>query len=212
MRLADRRYLQITVLACLVTYSLFLWQLMREWPPALPRGENVAFVSYGVVFLAVFAAVVTAIVVAAPLRILMNVILKDRRRSHRSETVGLTLLLVLIVGYGFEVRREQARLAPPVGVATLPAFVDAMPPPQYLELVHNDGREYVAWFGEVSGPLDVPSGPSCYLFDDSGDLIDWQPETGDGGPVEAFLQSSERLEEEMTLEKALTVTRNAAAK
>jgi len=143
-------------------------------------------------------------------RIAMNVILKDRRCSHRSETAVLTLLLALIVAYVVEVRRERLGLAPPQGVATLSAFADAMPPPQTLDLVHHDGHAYIAWTGDLSGPFDLPSGPSCYIFNDDGDLVDWQPETGDGGPVEDFLRSSVK-QQQLTLDEALRITRSGTA-
>ncbi len=75
------------------------------------------------------------------------------------------------------------------------------------------GREYLVWFGEKSGPIDIPSGPSCYLFDADGKLLDWQLETGDGGRVEKFLQSSTKVreltvEEAVKLKRTVTVFRN----
>ena len=205
MRLADRRYIQMTIFGWLVIYGLLL---VRVVSTELQRGTTAIILAFAVVFVALAAAMFTAVIIAIPLRITMNVILKDRRHPHRSETVVLTLLLVLIVAYVFEVRRERLRLAPPQGVATLSAFVDAMPPPQRLELVHNDGHGYIAWTGNLSGPCDLPSGPSCYIFNDNGHLVDWQPETGDGGPVEDFLRSSVK-QKQLTLDEALRMTRNA---
>jgi hypothetical protein len=195
------------MLAWLAIYGL---RLARVLPAELQRGTAAVILAFGVVFMALAAALLTAVFIAIPLRIMTNVILKDRRRSHRSETVVLALPLALTVAftvaYVFEVRRERSRLAPPEGVATLSAFADVMPPPERLELVHHDGRGYIAWTGALSGPYDVPSGPSCYIFNDKGCLVDWQSETGDGGPVEDFLRSSVK-QKQLTLNEALRITR-----
>jgi hypothetical protein len=32
----------------------------------------------------------------------------------------------------------------------------------------------------------LPSGPSCYVFDDQGQLFDWTPNVGEGHPVDEF--------------------------
>lgn len=204
MKLAERRFIRLTILAWVLIYGLFLAQMLSA---ELPRGANWQILAFGVVFIALAAGLATAVVFAVPARIIMNLMLKDRRRSHRSETIALTILLVLIVAYIIEVSRERMSLAPPKGVATLSAFADAMPPPRRLELVRSDGRDFIAWTGDFSGPCDLPSGPSCYVFDDNGKLVDWQAETGDGGPVEKFLLSSVK-QMELTLDEALEIAGN----
>ncbi len=76
-------------------------------------------------------------------------------------------------------------LTPPKTATTLSEFADCMPAPQNL-FVLNDK---VVWFGEYnSGLFNVPSGPSCYVFDSKGSLIDWGPETGDGEAITRFLK------------------------
>jgi hypothetical protein len=79
-----------------------------------------------------------------------------------------------------------------------------MPSPRDLRDVQTEGRQLIAWFGDLSGPLDLPSGPSCYIFDTTGKLVDWQVETGDGGPVENLLQASAQ-ERSITLAEALQI-------
>lgn len=207
MQHTDRRFIQWMVLAWGVVY---VWSLSQTLPSELQRGSSWGVLVFGVVFMALIAVVLTAIVVAIPARVTMNLVLRDRRRSHLSETTVLTVLLTLFIAWVFEVRRERLNLAPPPGVATLSEFADTMPPPLRLELFQNDGRHYIVWTGELSGPVDVPSGHSCYIFDESGHLIDWQPETGDGGPVEDFLDSSAK-KRPLTLDEALSIARSTVS-
>jgi hypothetical protein len=109
---------------------------------------------------------------------------------------------VLPFAYFNEVDKERRQLAPPVGVTDLSDFAEAMPPPSRWELVRHDGDEYVAWFGHLSGPFEVPSGRSYYLFDRQGKLVDWKPETGEGDSVDTFLKESSALGA-ITLDDAL---------
>ncbi|MDZ4687189.1 MAG: hypothetical protein SH850_19095 [Planctomycetaceae bacterium] len=204
--IVDRRYQQVTFLAWIVIY---VWSIVRAIPSVLEqRGDPMflALLAFVFMFLAFCAAMVTVIVFAIPLRIILNLVLADRRRPHLSETVFLTIVLVVIGGYLYEVHREKSRLAPPKGVTTLSGFVDAMPSPRRLNLVHKDSRDYIVWTGDSSGPWDVPSGPACYLFDHTGKLVDWQPVTGDGGRVEEFIATATK-HGEVSLDQAIELTR-----
>lgn len=204
--LADRRFIAVTVAAWLVAWAAIIVTILRS---GLPADADRPILAFGIVFVGLVAAVLTVVFVAIPLRIVLNVALKERRRSHRTETVVLAAVLALLLGYTLEVRRERNQLAPPRGIERLSEFAKIAPPPRWLGLVRHDGNDYVSWYGEHSGPFDVPSGPSCYLFDNNGKLIDWQPETGDGGPVESFLQSSSRAGE-ISLEDALKLTQDSS--
>ena len=206
MRLADRRYLQFMLLAWLGVSTWFVVWLFRE--PSM-KGASAEMFAGGVVLMALAATLFTAVVVAIPVRVAMNMILKDRRRSHLAETIQLALIPVLLVAYLFECSRERSQLAPPQGIDTLAAFAESMPPPQGLRLVEDGGRELIVWTGELSGPIDIVSGRSCYLFETNGQLIDWQPETGDGGPVYDIVRSSV-TKKELTLENALNMADGAA--
>jgi hypothetical protein len=150
------------------------------------------------------AAIVNGIIVAIPLRIVLNLVLSDRRRTHRTETIVLICLLLVFFGYFWEVGREHRSLAPPRGVATLAQFADVMSAPQSLQLVRYGDRNYIVWTGERTGPFDIPSGPSCYIFDDNGELVDWTSETGEDGSVDKFVRSSEK-QPELTVEEALKI-------
>ena len=207
MCLADRRLITVIIAAWVVVYSALIATIRRS---ALPAHADWWLLAYGFVFVGVVAAMLTVVLVAIPLRIVLNLTLKDRRRSHRSETMALSVVLAAVIGYPLEVQRERNRLAPPRGVHQFSDFASAGRRPRRIELVRHDGGEYLVWFGALSGPIDVPSGPSCYLFDKNGELLDWQPETGDGGPVERFLSSSSRAGE-IGLEEALKLTQDSNA-
>lgn len=132
----------------------------------------------------------------------------------RVGTCGACLAVVLslyflLSHYFLEVERERARLAPPAGVKDLAAFSTSVSPPRRLTVVQHDGGEYIVWYGELSGPLDKPSGPSCYLFDSDGTLIDWQPETGEGARIDRFLESSSKGRE-ITVQEALKMVKRSA--
>jgi hypothetical protein len=100
--------------------------------------------------------------------------------------------------FGSFVRGEQNRLAPPEGVDTLDDFAESMPAPTKLAIVEESSTTYVVWIGEYATTWLLPSGPSCYVFDDAGDLLDWDWITGDG-------QSTTRLCELAWAAEALTV-------
>lgn len=203
MRPADRRYLLATFVAWLVIYALIFARLLfKEWR----GGVDTYLVVSGFVFAGLLAAVITAVAFAIPLRIVLNLTLRDRRRSHRAETILLTLLLAAVPAYAFEVRRERNCLAPRPEVKTLSEFARAVPPPKRLVLLQSHGTEYIAWTGELSGPFDVPYGRSCYLFNRKGALVDWQPETGEGNSVDVILRSGSETKA-ISLDEALEMTR-----
>ena len=207
MSVADRRFMKVVAVTWLVVCAAIVVTCVRSGLPAYADASVLALV---VILVGLAATVLTFIVVAIPLRIFLNLTLKDRRRSHRTETIQLFIALALSIGLPLEMRRERHRLAPPTGVKPLSEFAKTAPPPRRLEIVRHDGDDYIAWFGALSGPIDVPSGPSCYLFDSKGALVDWQPETGDGGPVERFIRSSTRTGK-ISLEEALKLTQQSEA-
>lgn len=69
---------------------------------------------------------------------------------------------------------QRARLTPKPGT-TFGSFADAMSPPSRLAHVGNE----IVWVGD-DATLSLPSGPSCYVFDESGILVRWNLSTGDG--------------------------------
>lgn len=122
-------------------------------------------------------------------------------RPHRRKAIAIGVGLIIVV-YLAEVRREYRGLSPH-GHFELMDFANAMPPSKHVSVVRMDGCCFVVWIGERAGPLAVPSGSSCYIFDETGRLKMWCPDTGDGGPCDAFAVAALR-EPKTTVAKALT--------
>lgn len=211
MHPVDKRYWQIIVAAWVLFFAIGFYQIVSTEREFLANPSMLVMLAILWTFT---AALVVAILVAMPLRIAINLVMPSRRRARLEETITMATLLLLIAGYLWESRREKLALMPPPGVETITDFAARMPAPRRLELVQQGGRDYLVWFGETSGPIDIPSGPSCYLFDADGKLLDWQLETGDGGRVEKFLQSSTKVreltvEEAVRLKQTITASRNS---
>ena len=98
-----------------------------------------------------------------------------------------TVLAVMLVGlafYAWLAKRELATLTPSSEDVSFATFADEMPPPRVLTHIHlRDGGERFVWSGEIADMI-LPSGGSCYIFDESGILVDWSPTTGDGESVD----------------------------
>ena len=106
----------------------------------------------------------------------------------------------------FEGERQARALRPPAGVTTLAGFAEAMPPPRFMRAPLTDGRRWILWYGKSMSSMALPSGPPCYVFDDRGALVHWQPDTGDGGRADEFLANS-TVRPDITLAEALEMTR-----
>lgn len=196
MDAVDRGFVVLLVvvwLASFLTFSSFAVDAITNWQ----NDQIVVALLFGSILAAILASAV-----ATPLRIAINLLLKDRRRTHRSETALLIGLVLLTTGWLLEEIREKSRLAPPTGVTTFPEFAKSRPEPRRLELVETADGSWIAWYGELAGPLAIPSGPSCYLFDRTGRLVGWQSETGDGGSVEDIIDRA-TLRQAMHLSEAL---------
>ena len=92
--------------------------------------------------------------------------------------VVLVLLLAVVFAADHWARRAAA---PPPGVTDLHAFLKWHPLPQRFHVLTIDGREYLVVAARRAGWL--PSGPSAYVFDKSGGLLDW---TADANRNPAF--------------------------
>ncbi len=51
--------------------------------------------------------------------------------------------------------------------------------PSRLCRATTDGHTYFIAFGPMDTWLAVPSGPAAYVFDESGDMVDWSSDIGD---------------------------------
>lgn len=188
MTAIDRRLFQVSIAGWVIITGFLYFSFFREPPVELYSSEMLAL---AICLVPIFAAFAAVIVVTIPVRITVNLFASARRSSHRTETIFLCLVLFAIATSIAHEAWERKALAPPPGVTTLEAFARAIPPPRHLITATHEGKRIFSWHGELMSLLTIPSGPSCYLFDESGNLIDWQAETGDGGPVERILIKSE---------------------
>lgn len=201
MQRADRWLLTVSFLAWALMTGLLIYSNREE----LGNETDLIRILIACGILAAASAILTVALITIPLRIAMNLAIKRHRRTRLMETITLLFYFILAIAYPFEVVRERRKLAPPKNVTTLVAFADQMPPPRGLALIRHHGSEYIAWRGEISGPVDLPSGAAYYLFDTNGNLFKWQPETGDGGPVDDILKSSEAMQT-LTFQEAVAMT------
>lgn len=158
---------------------------------------------------AVLAAMLSGFFFALPLKVVFNLLSAERRRTHRRQTFALTLAFALPVGLAAEALRETAAHTPPDGVTTLAAFIERMPAPTRVHAFRSGGKLYIAWTTKSAGPLDITSGPPCYMFNERGDLELWVAQTGEGTEVDKLLGTAQ-FRRELTVEQALGLTRSAA--
>lgn len=105
-------------------------------------------------------------------------------KQLRTLAIAVTVLLVGLAFYGWLAKRELAALTPSSDDVSFTTFAREMPPPRVLTHIHlRNGGERIVWNGEIATMI-VPSGGSCYVFDESGILIDWSPTTGDGESID----------------------------
>jgi hypothetical protein len=129
------------------------------------------------------------------------------RIPYKPLTVILTIIIVIVLiiaAYFHEITREAGKLAPPEGCTTLQRFKNEMPVPRNLELFSHSGVTYILWTGELCGPLYSPSGPSFYLFDNRGNLLKWQHESGEGAPLDKMVSSAIDMRK-ITIEDAISL-------
>jgi hypothetical protein len=117
-------------------------------------------------------------------------------RSRRSIIRGvLSCILVTIVCLGlwaWVIKLEMDAMSPPPNVKTFEEFAAVMPPPTWLAAVTHGNELSIVWRGDRCGPVFVPSGPACYLFDSRGTLLQWSPDTGDGSALDDFALEAAR--------------------
>jgi hypothetical protein len=99
-------------------------------------------------------------------------------RSTTFKAVALALLFAgLFVGWLLSIRDWQHRMHP--AGTTLAEHLSQRPTAETQRLVDADGTKYLALIGPSESFPRFPSGPPVYLFDASGNLVDWSADEGD---------------------------------
>ena len=91
--------------------------------------------------------------------------------------------------------------APPHPNCSLTEFSTTMPPPKRLLVVDYKDKQSLVWIAERH-PVIVRSGPTYYLFDSEGVLIDWVAESGEGAELDDVLAQAYETGEPITLDEA----------
>jgi hypothetical protein len=87
------------------------------------------------------------------------------------------IVALLVVGWVTTERLLRWRTMPPPSVTNFSAFAKWKHTPRDIEVIQQSGADYLLATGTGGGVL--PSGPSGYVFDRSGRLVDWSSDIGD---------------------------------
>lgn len=90
----------------------------------------------------------------------------------------LILAAVLIGGCVATEVACYRRNVPDSRAATLAEYLAWRPSAAEFAVVESGGRRHVIAYGPKSWPM-LASGPSAYIFDDTGRMVDWSPDIGD---------------------------------
>jgi hypothetical protein len=107
------------------------------------------------------------------------------------------LLLAGLVTYLVVEWRLIRRTNPPQGVTDIHTFMKWRPETQQFVILQTINGEYLMANGEMRGTL--PSGPSAYVFDRSGQLVDWSPDIGDAPAFDQRWQAQRSMGSPSTL-------------
>ncbi len=94
--------------------------------------------------------------------------------------VSIGMLAVLIAGYAVLCNREMASTKPGDGVKTITEFHNVMDSARTYQYM-TFRKDNVTYFEarKLMPSWTLPSGPSCYVFDPAGKLVDWIPDNGE---------------------------------
>lgn len=92
---------------------------------------------------------------------------------------GIIIFAVLIGGCLTTEIVSQRRLRPTGRATTLQEYLAWRPSAEQFSAVDVAGNQHVIAYGPMSSWLLLSSGPSAYVFDGSGRLVDWSSDIGD---------------------------------
>ena len=100
--------------------------------------------------------------------------------TFKLTATGIGVLAAVVLASGafvaFE-RASQQRLVPAKRASTLSEFLDWQPACDTFAKINVGSKRHIIAYGPLCGWL--PSGPSAYVFDDTGRLVDWSSDIGD---------------------------------
>jgi hypothetical protein len=88
----------------------------------------------------------------------------------------IIVLVLLIAAWIATERLLYRRTVPPADVTSIDSFLKWRPDTEQFAILASDNEHLMATAG---GAGFLPSGPSAYVFDRSGRLVDWSPDIGD---------------------------------
>jgi hypothetical protein len=116
----------------------------------------------------------------------------------------LAPVAVLVAAFGLWVWRErQAYIsAQPPGLKCTPTeLAGKVPKPVRLAVISAYGSRRLIWIGRVPR-FTLNSGPPCYVFDESGVLVDWCSNTGERWSGDSLMGDAYKAPS-MSLEEAV---------
>lgn len=99
--------------------------------------------------------------------------------SKGRSIIVIAMMFVLAVAYVIAAAAYQSRFAPAPGVKTYPQLKAQGVRLLRAVRVSNPANHVVVFGDATSGMWTLPSGPPAYLFDESGQLIDFTHDVGD---------------------------------
>ena len=103
-------------------------------------------------------------------------------RQRRRRAFGIALGVVLVgVGASFiwHTQKTIERLTPPNSVVDLQTFMQQMPKPDSGYELNVGGSQHIELVGPLPSKWTLPAGPPSYIFDASGQLVDWTWDIGE---------------------------------
>jgi len=125
-----------------------------------------------------------------------------KRSTIKELSIWFGVIACLTISWAYFANGQRVKMVPKTGT-TFDTFVEDMPPPKRLAQVEDGSGKKIVWVGETA-LLSLPSGPSCYVFDDTGKLIRYNISTGDGEPTTKDLVIAYRADQ-ITIEEAKTL-------
>ncbi len=121
----------------------------------------------------------------------------SRRRVILAVLIGCTLFTIAIFGVWMLERYFYQASVPPQKVSTLDSFLQWRKSVQGFEILQSGSDQYLM---ATARSGRIISGSSGYVFDRTGRLIDWSPDTMDDYAFQTKWQSMDRKPGSVTLE------------